>query len=73
MATTGRAVITIEPDLAYTTQVFSQNEGEPEMPLTEPAVNQTLTNAFNKGRDDLAALATGNLKHRRIVITTVVF
>lgn len=70
MAIRGIARIFIEPDDQYTTIVTSQEDGVPGTNLVSATSNQTLTAAFNKGRDDLAGLAAGPLKHREINITT---
>ena len=70
MAIRGIARIFIEPDDQYTTIVTSTEDGVSGTNLVSATSNQTLAAAFNKGRDDLSALATGGLKHREINITT---
>ena len=72
MAIVGKAQIFIEPDDQYTTIVIKTDEATLGQELVSATANQTLTAAFNKARDDMAALATGGMKHRVINISTSV-
>lgn len=70
MAKTGRAIIYREPDNEYTVVIFSKAAVASEDSLDSATSNLTLANAFNKARDDLAAMATGSEKHQLITIST---
>jgi hypothetical protein len=72
MATKGRAELLREPDDQYTYLIFTVDEAGVES-FQSSTSNLTLTNAFNGARDALAALATGNNKHQRIHMTTVIY
>ena len=69
MATIGRAVIEMEPDNQYTLMVY-QKVDEAEEVIISATPNMTMANAFNDARDALAAMATGSLKHRRVIVQT---
>lgn len=62
--------IYIEPDGQYATISTQRDETLGiDVSISTPAGNQTLTVAFNKARDDLAALLVGGLVARHIQIT----
>lgn len=70
MALRGVSDILIELDAQYSTATTSV---DPNDPLSKVAINvtkdQTLANAFNRARDDLAGLITGGLVVRSVKIT----
>lgn len=73
MSIIGTAEILIEPDDQYTTTVTSIDTATgARFSVSTPAGNQTLTVAFNKARDDLAALITAGLKVKNITIKATI-
>ena len=58
-----------EPDGQYTTVSQHGLQGDAGDLIVNPVSNQTLANAFNQGRDDLAGVLTGGKVARRIVIS----
>lgn len=69
MAIQGHAEIFIEPDGQYTTITRWSDDSIEGQNLITPALNQTITAAFNKARDDLATLITGGRVVRNLTIT----
>lgn len=61
--------IFIEPDNQYTTITIYSSDNISGETLIAPALNQTITAAFNKSRDDLASLLVGGVKVKQIIIT----
>ena len=68
MAIVGNSRIFIEPDGQYTTLTIYRDDTTEGDTLITPALNQTLTAAFNKARDDLATLLTGGVTAKSITI-----
>jgi hypothetical protein len=68
MTINATAEILIEPDDQYTTVVVYYDSVLNRKFSQSATPNQTLVNAFNKARDDMASLLTGGLKVQSIEI-----